>query len=51
MKLMVMSSSLRKALEQFDRLSEAELSGIARRMIRGAVEFDRKTKTRRLQKA
>lgn len=46
-----MSSSLRKALERFDKLSEEELSEIARRMIRGAIRPERKIKTRRLQKA
>ena len=38
MKLMGLSSSLRKALERFDNLSEEELSEIARRMIKGAIE-------------
>ena len=46
-----MSSSLEKALERFDKLSEKQLSEIARRMIRGATQFKRKAKTRGLQKA
>jgi hypothetical protein len=46
-----MSSSLRKALERFDRLSEAKRAEIARQMIRGAIEIERKGKTRGLQKA
>jgi len=46
-----MSSSLRKALERFDRLSEAERAEIAREMIRGAVETEGRGKTRGLQKA
>ncbi len=40
-----MSSSLRKALERFDRLSEEELAEIARLMIRGAFEIERKRQT------
>ena len=47
----MMSSNLRKALERFDRLSEAERARIAREMIRGAIEIERKRKTRGLQKA
>jgi DNA-directed RNA polymerase specialized sigma subunit len=46
-----MSPSLNKALERFDRLTEKQLSEIARKMIRGAVELERKAKTRGLQKA
>ena len=46
-----MSSSLRKALERFDRLSEAERAQIAREMIPGAIEIDRRGKTRGLQEA
>jgi len=46
-----MSSSLRKALERFDRLSETERAQIARKMIRGAIEIERRGKTRGLQKA
>jgi DNA-directed RNA polymerase specialized sigma subunit len=45
-----MSSSLEKALERFDKLSEKQLSEIARRMIRGAAQLERKAKTRGLQK-
>ena len=47
----LMSSSLRKALERFDRLSETERAQIARKMIRGAIEIERRGKTRGLQKA
>jgi hypothetical protein len=47
----LMSSSLRRALERFDKLSDKELSEIARKMIRGAAELERKAKTRGLQKA
>jgi DNA-directed RNA polymerase specialized sigma subunit len=36
----MMSSSLEKALERFDKLSERQLSQIARRMIRGAVRLE-----------
>jgi len=46
-----MSSSLRKALERFDRLSEAERAQIAREMIRGRIEIERRGKTRGLPKA
>jgi len=46
----LVSSSLRKALERFDRLSEAERAQIARKMIRGAIEIERKGKARGLQK-
>jgi len=46
-----LSSSLKRALERFDKLSEEELAEIARQMIRGAVEIERKRKTRGLQKA
>jgi len=46
-----MSSSLKKALERFDKLSEKQLSEIAHKMIRGAVQLKRKAKTRGLQKA
>jgi len=47
----LMSSSLSKALERFDRLSERELAQIAREMIRGAIEIERRGKTRGLQEA
>ena len=46
-----MSSSLKKAFEKFDKLTEKQLSEIARKMIRGAVQLERKAKTRTLQKA
>jgi hypothetical protein len=46
-----MSSSLDKALERFDRLSEKQLSEIARRLMRGSVQIQRKAKTRGMQKA
>jgi hypothetical protein len=47
----VLSSSLEKAVEKFDKLSEKRLSEIARKMMMGAAHVERKTKARRLQKA
>jgi len=46
-----MQSSLEKAIEKFDKLSEKQRSEIARKMMKGAVEVERKAKTRSLQKA
>ncbi len=46
-----MSPNLNKALERFDKLSEKRLSEIARKMIRGTVQLERKAKTRGMQKA
>lgn len=40
----MMSSSLEKAIEKFDKLSEKQLSEIARKMMRGAVQLERKAK-------
>ena len=44
-------SNLEKAIQKFDKLSEKQRSEIARKMIEGAVRYERKTKTRSLQKA
>jgi len=44
-------SNLKRALKRFDKLSEDELAEIARQMIRGAIEIERKGKTRDLQEA
>jgi len=46
-----MSPSLEKAIERFDKLSERQLSEIARRLIRGPAQVERKAKTRSMQKA
>ncbi len=42
-----MPSSLDKALERFDKLTEKQLSEIARKMIKGAVQVERKAKKRK----
>lgn len=40
-----------RALERFDRLSEAERAGIARKMMQAVIEIERKGKARGLRKA
>jgi hypothetical protein len=45
-----MMSSLEKAVEKFDQLSEKQRSKIARKMLEGGTRLERKAKTRRLQK-
>jgi hypothetical protein len=46
-----MMSSLEKAIQKFDKLSEKQRSAIARKMIEGATRYARKAKTSSLQKA
>jgi len=46
-----LSSSLQKALDKFDKLSEKERYEIARKMMMGASRIERKAKARRLQKS
>jgi hypothetical protein len=50
-----MASSLERAIQRFDSLSEKELSEIARKLIRGSAQLEskpkRKAKTRSMQKA
>jgi DNA-directed RNA polymerase specialized sigma subunit len=44
-------SSLEKAIQKFDRLSEKQRSKIARKMIEGAIQLETKAKTHSLRKA